>query len=84
MEGRIVCSRAGRDRGKWMVIVGEEGKSLLVCDGKERPLARPKRKNPKHVAVTNTRLEKNRYLTDKALRRELALYRDTAPEEEEP
>ena len=83
MEGRIVCSRAGRDKGKWMVVVKEEGSFLYVCDGKERPLERPKRKNVKHVALTRTSLEKNSYQTDKALRRALAVYRESVPKKEE-
>ncbi len=82
MEGQIVCSRAGRDRGKWMVVVKEEGGFLYVCDGKERPLGRPKRKNVKHLALTGSTLEKNSYRTDKALRRALAVYRESAPKKE--
>ncbi|RKJ41830.1 hypothetical protein D7X94_02080 [Acutalibacter sp. 1XD8-33] len=29
-----------------------KGGWALICDGKERPLERPKRKNPKHLAPT--------------------------------
>ena len=83
MVGQIVCSRAGRDKGKFMVIVGQEGQDLLVADGKERPLGRPKRKNPKHLARTKTILEAEKFLTDKSLRRALAIYRDTETYEED-
>lgn len=69
MEGYIVRSVAGRDRGKFMVVVGYEGDYPLVCDGKERPLERPKRKNPKHLKFTNTHFEKAQYTTNKSLRR---------------
>ena len=82
MKGRIVCSRAGRDQGKWMVVVKEEDGFLYVCDGKERPLGRPKRKNSKHLALTNTTLEQNSYQTDKALRRALAVYRESVAKKE--
>ena len=49
MVGRIVCSKAGRDKGYFMVVVKQENGFLYVCDGKERPLEHPKRKNEKHL-----------------------------------
>lgn len=82
MEGRIVCSKAGRDKGSFLVVVREEGGFLYVADGKERPLENPKRKNKKHLALTNTYLEKNSCLTNKSLKRELAVYRDRAAKED--
>ena len=70
MVGRIVFSKAGRDKNHLMVVVSADDKFLYLCDGKERPLEKPKRKNVKHAAFTNT------FLDDKALRRELARFRD--------
>ena len=77
MVGRVVCSKYGRDKGYFLVVVKEEDGFLFVCDGKERPLSRPKRKNPKHLALTNTVLGISSYSTDKSLRRALAVYRDS-------
>ena len=74
MVGRIVYSAAGRDRNKIMVIVKETENYLLVCDGKERRLERPKRKNPKHLQFTNTRLEPNLFETNRALRKSLKAF----------
>ncbi len=48
-NGTLVRSLAGRDAGYLLCVVGEKGGMLLLCDGKERPLGRPKRKNPRHV-----------------------------------
>lgn len=48
--GDVVCSKAGRDEGTFLVVVGIEGGYPLLCDGKQRPLERPKRKNPLHLA----------------------------------
>lgn len=73
MTGRVVCSLSGRDKGFFMVIVREDEKYFYLCEGKERPLSRPKRKNKKHVALTNTVLEENSYKTDKQLRKSLAI-----------
>ena len=49
--GTVVISLAGRDKGYYLCVVGGEGGCILVCDGKERPLGRPKKKNPRHVEV---------------------------------
>lgn len=65
--GNVVISRAGRDKGYFMAVVGEEKGYLLVADGKERPLERPKKKNPKHLQRTNQRIDLEQ-LTDKKLR----------------
>lgn len=82
MVGQIVSSRAGRDKNRFMVVVSSDEKFIYLCDGKERPLARPKRKNIKHVAFTNKSLDENSYKTDKALRRALAVLRDKSEREE--
>ena len=71
MVGRIVISSAGRDKTKAMVIVKETENYLLVCDGKERPVERPKRKNPKHLKLTGTYLEARQLETNRALRKAL-------------
>ena len=44
--GQIVCSTSGHDKGCLMVVVGEQNKGLLVCDGKHRRIEKPKCKNP--------------------------------------
>ena len=80
MVGQIVYSKAGRDKGKFMVTVLEEEGFVCVCDGKERPLERPKRKNVKHIGFTKTVLEKDSYKSNKSLRKSLAVYRDSMNE----
>ncbi len=82
MIGRIVCSKAGRDKDYFMVVVAEEKGYVYVCDGKERPLERPKRKNVKHLQLTTTNLSEDDYKTNKHLRKALAVYRDSAKKEE--
>ena len=72
MVGEIVFSKAGRDRNKAMVITAEH--YLSVCDGKERRLERPKRKNPKHLQFTGLSLEPHRFETNRALRKALKAY----------
>ena len=69
--GRVVYSKAGRDKGRFMVITAAEGETLWVCDGKERPLERPKKKNRKHIGLTNTVLDSGSMSTNRSLRRAL-------------
>ena len=78
MIGQIVCSKKGRDKNYFLVIVGEDGNTAYVCDGKERPLERPKKKNVKHLSFTSTCLESDCFKTNKSLRKSLAVYRDSA------
>lgn len=69
--GRIVCSKAGRDQGRFLVVVGYEGEYFLLADGKERPLERPKRKRKIHLGVTNTVLGETSLRSNRELRRAL-------------
>lgn len=84
MVGKIVCSKSGRDKGYFMVVVGADDDFVYVCDGKERPLQRPKRKNIKHLQFTNTVLKETDYKTNKSLKKALAVYKDTRKFKEEP
>ena len=47
--GGIAKSLAGRDKGRLYMIVGREGETLLLADGKYRQAESPKRKNRRHV-----------------------------------
>jgi len=70
--GSVVISRAGRDKGYYMAVIGSDNEKdfVIVADGKERPLERPKRKNPKHLQKTNFTVDLEQ-MTDKKLRRTL-------------
>jgi len=71
---RIAKAAAGRDKDGWFVIVGEQEGHYLICDGKRRPLERPKRKNPRHVELTDDSLPMEGIKTNRALRRALTQY----------
>lgn len=53
--GRVVISKRGKDKGAFYVVVGkdESGNRVYVADGRSRKIARPKKKNPKHLQLTN-------------------------------
>ncbi len=74
MRRRIVYSLKGRDADKCLVVVGTDGDKLLVCDGKERPLERPKLKNIKHLRFTNDYLPEGSLKTNKSLKKALYDY----------
>lgn len=76
--GNVVRSKAGRDKGTFLAVVGMEGGYPLLCDGKRRPLARPKRKNPLHLAGTKHCLDLRLMETDRALRRALRAFEEAS------
>ncbi len=50
--GRVVISKAGRDRGRAFLIVGiADDNHVYLADGETRKLAAPKRKKLKHLWV---------------------------------
>ncbi|MDU7338209.1 MULTISPECIES: KOW domain-containing RNA-binding protein [Clostridium] len=56
VRGLVVRSLRGRDKGEFLVVLEVCGKEVILCDGKRRPLEKPKRKNLIHLAATNTLL----------------------------
>ena len=67
-RGTIVCSKSGRDRGYYLVVVSSDNEYVYACDGKERPLERPKRKNPKHIHLTNFITDEEQMKTNRSIR----------------
>ena len=70
----VVVSRAGRDEGEWFYVIGEDQELLLLANGKDRPLDKPKRKKRKHVEKvlrSETRVAEKLRLGDKVLNSEL-------------
>lgn len=83
--GWIVRSEAGHDKGDVFCVVGEEGGLLLLADGKRRKVSTPKKKKVSHVTVLNRggylapaiqRIGMGEPVTDRALRRALAAFRE--------
>lgn len=72
LRGQVVRSGAGRDAGYLMTVTEYDGTYVYVCDGKERRLSSPKRKNPKHVQITDRILSESQMRSDRSLRKALA------------
>ncbi len=68
-EGMIVRSVKGHDVGQLFVIIACDGRYVYVANGKTRKMASPKKKNKRHIIVTETKQQNLSELTDKSLRR---------------
>ena len=85
----IVFSLAGHDKGREYVVLETDGKSALLVDGKTRKLKNPKRKSLRHLCLGKTgSAELTDELiagiaTDRAIRKELAIFRGEAGMTEE-
>ena len=75
MVGQIVCSLKGSDKGSFLLVVLEDERFAYLVDGKRYKLNNPKKKNVKHISLTSSRLKIEELLTDKAVRKALAVYR---------
>ena len=54
MIGSLVKATAGRDAGKLFVIVGIiDSNYVLIADGKNRSIKKPKKKKLKHLKMQN-------------------------------
>jgi hypothetical protein len=52
-KGQLVQSRQGRDKGSYYLVIGCEGDSLFVVDGRKRGITNPKKKNMRHLQKSN-------------------------------
>lgn len=49
--GMLAWSRAGHDKDRLYVIVRVQGEYVYLCDGRLRPLEKPKKKKLRHIQV---------------------------------
>ena len=49
MKGRLAFSKAGHDKGRLYLIIGQEGERVWLADGRTRGVLSPKKKNRKHI-----------------------------------
>lgn len=64
----VVKALAGRDAGEWFAVLEAHEDFALIVNGKSRPLAQPKRKRRKHLALTKFRLSDDCMATDRKLK----------------
>ena len=74
MIADVVVATAGREKGKLFYVIGTEETYLLLANGKDRSLEKPKRKKEKHterVLRSETRVAEKLRSGDKVLDSEL-------------
>ena len=71
IKGSVVISKAGRDKGYYLAVTEITDDGVYVCDGKERPVERPKKKNPLHLAKTRFVLSEENTATNRSLKKAL-------------
>ena len=74
MISDVVASAAGRDQGKLFYVIGTDETYLMLANGKDRTLEKPKRKKRKHVQKvlrSETRVALKLINGDKVLNSEL-------------
>ena len=74
ITGSVVRADAGRDSGGFFAVTKIEGGYCYIADGKSRKLSSPKRKNLKHISLTDSVIENINDITDKKLRALLREY----------
>ena len=70
----VVMTTAGRDAGQWFYVINADPVFLLLANGKDRTLEKPKRKKRKHVQKvlrSETRVAEKIRSGDKVLNGEL-------------
>ena len=70
----VVQSTAGRDQGQWFYVIETDPIYLMLANGKDRTLEKPKRKKRKHVTKvlrSETRVAGKLLSGDKVLNGEL-------------
>ena len=79
-RGLLVRSKAGHDKHGFFVVLSADQEFAVICDGKHRPLQRPKKKNCRHLAVTNTVLPEEAMKTNREIRRGIRCYLEKYPQ----
>ena len=70
----VVISTAGHDKGEWFYVISTEDQFLMLVNGKDRTLDKPKRKKLRHVQKvlrSETRVADKIRSGDKVLNSEL-------------
>ena len=54
MIGELATSKAGHDKDRLYMIVGEEGECVYLCAGRLRGVEHPKKKKKKHIQIIHS------------------------------
>lgn len=71
VRGMVVKAAAGKEKNGFFVVTSFDGEYAQICDGKRRPLERPKRKKAKHLCLTKKVLCERSMVTNREIRKAL-------------
>ena len=54
MTGEFATSKAGHDKDRLYLVVGEEDDCVYLCDGRLRGVENPKKKKKKHIQIIHS------------------------------
>lgn len=81
LQGRVVRSKSGRDKGELLIILSNDEEYAYVANGDLRKVDRPKKKKLKHLQLTcfvseqiASRLEADGVVENHQVRKALAEY----------
>lgn len=71
VKGLVVKNKAGHEKNQFFVVLDYDDSYAFICDGRHRKLDNAKKKNLKHLFVTNTVLSEEVLLTNRTIREAL-------------
>lgn len=74
VKGSVVKANAGRDKNDFFIVLTIEGDFAAICDGKRRPLEKPKRKKLKHLSATKTVVAEKSMSTNREVKKALSQF----------
>lgn len=75
VQGMVVCSKAGRDAGAFMLVLEMPEKGFaFIADGMRHKIGNPKRKRLRHLAPTRKVIKIDTICTDEQLKQLLTNY----------
>lgn len=70
-KGSVVKATAGRDKNDIFVVIAIDCEYAIICNGKRRPLEKPKRKKLKHLSLTKMVVAEKSMSTNREIRKTL-------------
>ena len=76
VRGLVVRVSAGKEKGNFFVILELRQNYAIISDGRHRPIEKAKKKNLKHLFVTNKVLSEDSMSANKKIRKALKIFYD--------
>lgn len=73
VKGSIVRAKAGRDKGRYFIVLQADSEYVFIADGKTRPLQKPKKKKRMHLEATSAVIEET-LETNRKIKKALQLF----------